>query len=155
MHKSVRDIAAGLIFVLFGLAFAIAASRYPIGTAFRMGPGYFPIVLGGLLVLLGVLVAVEGIIAGEAVPMGAVPWQAIVLILGSILFFGVTIRGLGLVPALFLTVLMAAFASRRTTPLAALLIAIGLTIACVVIFVEALGLSIALLGPWVSPWIGI
>ena len=155
MQRSVRDLAAGLIFIALGLAFAIAASRYPIGTAFRMGPGYFPIVLGGLLVLLGILVAVEGIVAGEAAPIGAVPWPAILLILGSILFFGVTVRGLGLVPSLCVTVLMAAFASRRTTALAALLIALGLTVACVIIFVEALGLSITLFGPWVGPWIGL
>ncbi|HWT31392.1 MAG TPA: tripartite tricarboxylate transporter TctB family protein [Propylenella sp.] len=155
MRKSVRDLAAGLIFIAFGLAFAIAASRYQIGTAFRMGPGYFPIVLGGLLVLLGIMVAVEGVLAGEDTPIGAVPWKALVLILGSIIFFGVTVRGLGLVPSLFVTVLMAAFASRRTTALTALLIAIGLTIGCVLIFVEALGLSIALFGPWVGPWIGL
>jgi len=155
MRKSVRDLAAGLIFIAFGLAFAIAAARYPIGTAFRMGPGYFPIVLGGLLVLLGIMVAIEGVLAGEDNPIGAVPWKALVLILGSIIFFGVTVRGLGLIPSLFVTVLMAAFASRRTTALTALLIAIGLTIGCVLIFVEALGLSIALFGPWVGPWIGL
>ena len=155
MRKSVRDVAAGLIFIAFGLAFAIAASRYPIGTAFRMGPGYFPIVLGGLLVLLGIMVAIEGVLAGEDNPIGAVPWKALVLILGSIIFFGVTVRGLGLIPSLFVTVLMAAFASRRTKALTALLIAIGLTIGCVLIFVEALGLSIALFGPWVGPWIGL
>ena len=106
-------------------------------------------------VLLGILVAVEGIMAGEAAPIGAVPWPAILLILGSILFFGVTVRGLGLVVSLFVTVLMAAFASRRTTALAALLIAVGLTVACVLIFVEALGLSIPLIGPWIGPWIGL
>ena len=60
-----------------------------------------------------------------------------------------------MVPSLFVTVLMAAFASRRTTALAALLIAVGLTVACVLIFVEALGLSIPLIGPWIGPWLGM
>ena len=53
MQRSVKDLLAGLVFIVFGLAFAIAASRYQLGTAFRMGPGYFPVVLGGCLVLLG------------------------------------------------------------------------------------------------------
>ena len=155
MRKSVRDIAAGLIFIGFGLAFAIAATGYPLGTAFRMGPGYFPIVLGGLLVVLGILVAVEGVLAGADVPIGSVPWQALVLILGSVLFFGVTVRGLGLVTSLFVTVLAAALASRRTTLVSALVISIGLTILCVLVFVEALGLTIPLFGPWIRPWIGV
>lgn len=152
MQKSLRDLVAGGIFIVFGLAFAIAASRYQLGTAFRMGPGYFPVVLGGLLVLLGILVAVEGFLAGEGGAIGPVPWRALALILGSILFFGFTIRGLGLVPALFITVLMASFASRRTTIVAALLIAVGLTVACIAIFVEALGLTIPLFGAWLGAW---
>ena len=71
----VKDLLAGLVFIAFGLAFAIAASRYQLGTAFRMGPGYFPVVLGGCLVLLGVLIVVEGIVAGERGAIGAVPWR--------------------------------------------------------------------------------
>jgi putative tricarboxylic transport membrane protein len=150
MQRSVKDLLAGAVFIVFGLAFTIAASRYQLGTAFRMGPGYFPVVLGGCLVLLGVLVVVEGFVAGEKGEIGAVPWKALVLILGAILFFGFTVRGLGLVVSLFLTVLAASFASQRTSVVAALLIAICLTVGCVVIFVEALGLPVPLFGPWLS-----
>ena len=78
-------------------------SRYQLGTAFRMGPGYFPLVLGGCLVLLGVLVVVEGLRGRGEGRDRRVPWRAIVLILGAIIFFGVTVRGLGLVASLFMT----------------------------------------------------
>jgi hypothetical protein len=57
-----RDLLAGGTFVAVGLAFAVASSRYELGSALQMGPGYYPLVLGGLLVALGVGVAVEGLL---------------------------------------------------------------------------------------------
>jgi hypothetical protein len=57
-----RDLLAGGTFVAIGLAFAAAASRYQLGSALQMGPGYYPLVLGGLLVVLGIAVAVEGML---------------------------------------------------------------------------------------------
>jgi hypothetical protein len=149
MQKSLKDLLAGLIFIAFGLAFAYAASTYQLGTAFRMGPGYFPLVLGGLLALLGVIVLIEGVVAGEGGALGGVPWRGAILILGAIMFFGFTVRGLGLAPSIFVTVLLAAFASHRTGVLAALLISIGLTAACLLVFVAALGLPLPVFGPWV------
>ena len=56
------DLLAGGTFVAVGLAFAVASSRYELGSALQMGPGYYPLVLGGLLVALGVGVAVEGLL---------------------------------------------------------------------------------------------
>jgi hypothetical protein len=55
------DLLAGGTFVTVGLAFVVASSRYELGSALKMGPGYYPLVLGGLLVALGVGVAVEGL----------------------------------------------------------------------------------------------
>jgi hypothetical protein len=79
-----------------------------------------------------------------------VPWRAILLVIGGILFFGVTVRGLGLAPALFVAVLLSAFASSRTNPLSALLLALALTAFCALIFVGGLGLPIPLIGPWLN-----
>ena len=148
MQLSAKDFLAGLVFIAFGLSFAYAAWGYNLGTAIRMGPGYFPVVLGGLLVLLGILVLVEAAVAGEHSPTGPVPWRGLVLILGSVLFFGFTVRRIGLVPSLFLTVLLAALSSARTGIVAALVLAAGLTAACTLIFTYALGLPLPLVGPW-------
>jgi hypothetical protein len=115
-----------------------------------MGPGAFPFVLGLLLATFGLATAVKGFLAGEAEPIGPVPWRAIVLIGGGILFFGLTVRGLGVAPAIFGAVLMAAFASSRTRPLAGLAIAAGITALCVLIFVLALQLRLPLIGPWLG-----
>lgn len=149
-QKSTKDLLAGLVFIAFGLSFAYAASGYDLGTAIRMGPGYFPIVLGGLLVVLGILVLVEAAVAGDQGAIGAIPWRGIVLILGAVLFFGFSVRRLGLVPSLFFTVLLAAFSSTRTGIAAALIIAAVLTLSCTLIFSYALGLPVPLLAPWLS-----
>lgn len=150
MPRALKDILAGLAFVAFGLAFAVSATAYEIGTTVRMGPGYFPLVLGGLLVLLGGLILAKGILDGEGGAIGAIPWRALGLILGAVLFFGLTVRGLGLVPSTFGVALMSAFASRRTGVVAALLTTVGLTVLCVLVFVVALSLRLPLVGPWIQ-----
>ena len=150
MHKSLRDFVAGAIFVAFGLAFGIAAYSYDLGTAIRMGPGYFPLLLGGLLTLLGIAVMVEGAMAGEGAELGPVAWRAVVLIVAAIFFFGFTVRGLGLVPTLLIVSLATSLASRRTTPTVAVLIAVGLTALCVGVLAFALGLNPPLHGPWLQ-----
>jgi hypothetical protein len=149
MQRSRKDILAGLAFVAFGLAFAVMATSYDIGTSVAMGPGYFPLVLGGLLVLFGGVIVAKGFLDGEAGAVGAIPWRALVLVLGAVLFFAVTVRGLGVVPATFVAVLMSSFASRRTGVVAALVISVGLTVLCVVIFIVALRLQLPLIGTWI------
>jgi Tripartite tricarboxylate transporter TctB family len=150
MHKARKELVAGAVFVAFGLAFAVASARYEIGTALRMGPGYFPLVLGGVLVLLGIAIIVTGLTAGGDEDLGPVPWRAAALLVAAIVFFGVTVRGLGLVPALVVTTLLSALAAHRTGVVAAVAIAAGLTALCVVIFVTALQLPLPLIGPWLE-----
>jgi hypothetical protein len=148
-QKSLKDLLAGLIFIGFGLAFGYATLGYQIGTAFRMGPGYFPIVLSGIMVLLGVIITVQSFASGpDETPIGGVPWLGLVLILGGIVFFGMTVRGLGLAPALFVTTFLSAYASERTGVLSALLMAAGLVVISLAIFVWALGLPLRVFGPW-------
>jgi hypothetical protein len=149
MPRSQKDILAGLAFVGFGMAFAVLSIGYGIGTTVRMGSGYFPFFLGGALALLGALIIARGFLAGEEGAIGVIPWRAVALILGAIVVFGLTVRGLGLVPSTFLTALMSAFASRRTGLLGALAITVGLTVVCVLIFVIALSLRLPLVGTWI------
>jgi hypothetical protein len=150
MEKALKDALAGLVLIAFGLAFAIGALGYELGSAVRMGPGYVPLALGGILVVIGILVIVEGYLTGEGSPIGPVPWRAVVLLLAAIVFFGLTVRRLGLAPSLFVTALMASFSSRRMGILAAFVIALALTVFCILIFVEALGMPIAVFGRWLQ-----
>ncbi|MYZ48287.1 tripartite tricarboxylate transporter TctB family protein [Propylenella binzhouense] len=148
MPKSVKDLLAGLAFIAFGLAFGYAALGYELGTALRMGPGYFPLVLAGILVALGIGVIVEGMLAGEGGDIGTVPWRGAALILGALVFFGYAVQGLGLAPTLFVTVFLAALASQRTGIPTAALLALALTAFCIAIFVYGLGVTLPLVGPW-------
>ena len=148
MPKAQKDVIAGVIFAAFGLAFAVPSLRYDLGTALRMGPGYFPLVLGGVLVLLGAGIVAQGIFSGDREPLGPVPWRGLIHLTLAVLFFGFTVRRLGLAPALFGAVLLAAFSSKRTTALMAVAMAVGLTALCGLIFVQLLGLPVPLLGPW-------
>ena len=150
MQRIGKDSLAGATFIVFGLAFAIAASRYEIGTALRMGPGYFPLVLGGVLVLLGVLSIAKEFTAPDEDAIGGVPWRSVVTILGALLFFGVTIKGLGVIPALFLTAFLAALGGYKVNLPLALATATGLTVLCYLIFILALQLRLDLYGPWVG-----
>lgn len=161
-----RDLLAGATFVALGLAFAVGASRYELGSALQMGPGYYPLVLGGLLAVLGVGVVVEGLLRRRVahdvtVPdtvaddvtgddedgdeRGPVPWASMALLVAAIVVFALGVRVLGLVPALLVATFLAALAGRRK-PVFAAGVAVGLTALCVLIFVVALQLRLPLVG---------
>jgi uncharacterized membrane protein len=146
-----NDLAAGAVFAAIGVAFGTQAIlSLPVGSALRMGPGYFPLVLAGLLVIAGAAIALRSIGKDTAVnaPM---PWRGLVLLLPAPIVFGAIVRGLGLVAAIALVVLISTFASRRASPRLAILLAVGLTVFCVGVFHYGLGLPIRLFGPWTGP----
>ena len=145
-----RDLLAGGVFVGFGLAFGLTARTYEVGSLGRMGPGFFPLALGGLLVLLGVLIGVQSLAAQRDERSAPVPWRAVVLLVGALLFFGFTVDGLGLVVSVFVTVLVASMAGRDARVGPAALLALSLTAVCAVVFVYLLQLRLPLVGPWLG-----
>jgi hypothetical protein len=149
-RRSLPDILAGGIFVLIGGAFAVGALGYELGTPLRMGPGYFPLLAAAIVTLLGLAIVAKGLIAGEVISFGPVPWRAIAAIVLAVLFFGLTVRGLGFVPASAVTALLTTMASARVRPRTALAVAAGLTVAATLIFVVGLQLRIPVWGPWLS-----
>jgi hypothetical protein len=149
VRRALKDVLAGGIFIVLGLAFAIGSLAYDLGTPLRMGPGYVPLALGIVLAGLGALVIAKGFIAGEGETIGEVDWRAVVLITAALLFFGLTVRGLGVVAALFGATLLATLARSQTPIREALLIATGLTALSVFIFIFALQLRLPLVGSWI------
>lgn len=152
MHSIRIDLAnalCGLIFVAFGAFFGIQSLGLELGTAVKMGPGYAPLVMSGILILLGFVIIVQATrVAGE--PVGPIAWRGMLFILPAPVFFGLTVRGLGFVPALFVTALIATFASRRMRPGLAVLVAALLTLFATLVFSYALGLPFRRFGPWLS-----
>ena len=138
----------GGLFIALGGFFIYQSLNLELGTAFRMGPGFFPLFLAGILVLLGVVIVIQSTqIEGE--PLGPVAWRGLLFILPAPILFGLTVRGLGFVPSLFFTALIACFASQRMKPLTALALSLALTIFSVGVFSYALGLPFQRFGPWV------
>ncbi|XVU22446.1 tripartite tricarboxylate transporter TctB family protein [Actinoplanes sp. CA-054009] len=144
--RSFPDVLAGGIFTLIGGAFIVGSLGYDRGTALRMGPGYFPLLAGAIVTVLGLVILVKGLIAGYPVPFGPVPWRAVAVIVLAIVFFGVFVRRLGFVPTSAVTALLTTLASKRVRPLTAVLVAAGLTAAATLIFVAGLQLRTPLWG---------
>ncbi|MBX3596311.1 MAG: tripartite tricarboxylate transporter TctB family protein [Rhizobiaceae bacterium] len=143
------NLACGALLVAIGMFFAVQSLQMELGTTFRMGPGYFPIVLSGVLILLGVIILVQATrVEGE--PLGAIAWRGMAFILPAPILFGLTVRGLGFIPAIFLAALLASFASHKMTPLAAFILATSVGIFAYVVFLWGLGLPYRPLGPWLG-----
>ncbi|WP_329084176.1 MULTISPECIES: tripartite tricarboxylate transporter TctB family protein [unclassified Streptosporangium] len=149
-RRSLPDVLAGGVFVLIGGAFAVGALGYELGTPLRMGPGAFPLLVGATVAALGLAIVVKGLVAGEVISFGPVPWRAVAAIVLAVLFFGFTVRGLGFVPTSAVTALLTALAGSRVRLLTAVAVAAGLTVAGTLIFVVGLQLRIPLWGPWLG-----
>lgn len=139
----------GAIFVAFGAFFAFNALGMEIGTAFRMGPGFFPLVLAAILVMLGGVIILQAFrVEGEAI--GRFALRGMLFILPAPIFFALTLRGLGFVPSIFLATLIASFASVSMRPLTAVILSAVMTAFSVVVFIYGLGLPFRLFGPWLG-----
>ena len=140
-----RDFLAGLLFiVLGGLAVALARD-YPIGSTMRMGPGYFPTVLGGILLLFGVYVLLRGVRSGDKVK-GEWGYRPLALIALSIVLFGFLLDRAGMVPAIVATLFVAAAAGREFRVKEVILLAVVMTAFSVAVFSYGLKLPYPLLG---------
>lgn len=136
----------GVIFVLLGGAFAVQSAGLELGSAFRMGPGYFPLGLAIVLVLLGGAILFQSLrVQGDAI--GTVAWRGMFFILPAPIFFGLTIRDLGFIASIFATCLIACFASRRMGAVWALLLSAGVTFFAWGVFLKGLGLPFRAIGP--------
>jgi putative tricarboxylic transport membrane protein len=145
--RNAKDLLAGCLFLAFGVAFFILAQDYQLGSARRMGPGYFPVVLSFVLMAIGLATVVRGLVV-PGLPVRDFAPGALALVTASIVLFGLLVERAGLGLAVAALVLAAAPASRNSRPLAALLLAAALGVFCVLVFVKGLGLPFPVLGPW-------
>jgi len=147
--RNPKDFWSGLLFLGVGGAVVLLARNYQLGTALKMGPGYFPTALGGLLAVVGLIAIARSFIRPGAA-IEPFHWKLLLIVLGATLLFGVLVRNAGLIAAVTVLVVMAAFASVYFRWRVAIALTAGLIIFSVIVFVKALGLPIPLIGPWLG-----
>ena len=111
-----RDFGAGIMYMVIGLFFTIVASQYQMGTAAKMGPGYFPFYLGILMTFLGLLVLLQAFSAKAAIErIPKFNWRIIAQITGSVVLYGLLLPRLGFLIAVVVLVFVSASASKEFT----------------------------------------
>jgi hypothetical protein len=108
--RNPKDFFAGLLFVAIGVLDLVIVRSYPLGSASRMGPGYFPRILGIMLVGFGALLSLRGFRSGGEA-MSEWQWRPLVIVLLSVLVWGLTAQRLGLVVASLALVFVSSVAS--------------------------------------------
>ncbi|RJF99400.1 tripartite tricarboxylate transporter TctB family protein [Noviherbaspirillum saxi] len=147
--RNPKDFWSGAIFIVIGLAGVFIGRDYSMGSAGRMGPAYFPTILGSLLAIIGAIAVVRSLLtSGEAV--GKFTIKGMTLVIVSTLLFGILVRGAGLAIAVVLLVMLSGLASIRFKVGPFLIVAVGLAAFSVLVFVKALGLPMPMFGPWLG-----
>ncbi len=147
--KSEEDFFAGVLFAAVGLAFAIGATNYNIGTGARMGPGYFPLGLGVILTILGGIIMLKGMAGKEGAKMGKVALRPLACIIGANVLFGILLGGLpklgipamGLVVGIYGLTIVASLADKQFRLKSVLILATILAIISYGAFVKLLNLQ--------------
>ena len=149
--KSQKDFFSGLMFMGVGVAFAWGASSYTIGTGARMGPGYFPLALGVLLVILGSVITFKALVVetfdGERI--GAFAWRPLIFIILANVVFGAMIGGLpsiglrplGLIVGIYALTFIASLAGDTFKPKEVAVLATILAIVSYGAFIKLLNLQ--------------
>ena len=141
--RAPKDFWAGVMFIAFAAVALYMSRNYSLGTTIRMGPGYFPMLLGGFLALIGAILVVRSlVIAGD--PIGHVRVLPLVVVAVAVVLFGVLLPRLGLALTLPLVIAVSALASVESRRWEVLLLALVLTVFSALVFVYGLRLPIPL-----------
>jgi len=139
--RNPKDFVAGLLFVAVGIAAIVIAANYTLGTAARMGPGYFPRILGILLILLGSALALRGLRL-QGSPLPGWRWRPVLVVLGSVVLFGSIVDVVGLALSTIILIISASAASREFRPKESIVAGIALALLSIGVFVMGLKLQL-------------
>jgi len=135
-----QDFWAGIMFIGVGALAMFVARSYSFGSTLRMGPGYFPSVLGGILILFGIFIMAKGLRISSERIKGRWSIRALIVLPLSVLLFGVFIRHLGFIPALVVLIFGSAAAGEEFKWFEVLLLTAFLTLLSLGVFIWGLGL---------------
>jgi len=149
MIRGTKDFWSGLLYIFFGSTALLVGRDYGMGTALRMGPAYFPSLLGALLILIGAISVIRSFFV-QGTPIGDFALKKLAFVVGSVILFGAIVRGVGLAIALPLLAIISARASSRFGWMPSIAIAAGLTVFCILVFLKGLGVPLPLIGSWLG-----
>ena len=144
--RSVQDFSAGLMFMFLGAGFGLGALKYSMGTASRMGPAYFPSILGWATAILGLIIFLRGFALDSDKP-GRTAWKPLFFVLFAVVMFAYLINNGGLMPAAATLIMLAAYGGPNFKLREALSSVVLLCVAVWLIFSVGLGLPFRL-WPW-------
>lgn len=156
MHvKNQRDLWSGIVFMAFGLAFVYFSRDYNMGTAAKMGPAYFPTVLGGLLVVLGAIISINGISRSggsdqSKVRIDPTGWRELLLILFAVIAFAATLPSMGIIVSIVILIWLASPASHEFKVKDTLIATAVLLTLSYLVFVRGLELQFPFLPKFIS-----
>ena len=141
--RSPKDFWSGVLFVLIGAAALALSAKYSLGTAARMGPGYFPRILGILMIVLGAIIVLRSLrVSGP--PLPGWKWRPVLVILGSVIVFGLVVNWLGLVFSTMLLIVLSSAASTEFRPKEAVISGVLLAALAVGVFIIGLKLQMGI-----------
>jgi len=149
--RNEKDFWSGVLFIVAGLFFALFAQNYEMGTPQRMGPAFFPTMLGALLAVLGVVVAFKGLtVAADDGKVEKFHFGPLAAVLGAVVAFGLLLRPAGLLVALVALMGIASLGSHEMKLRELIPLAIGLALLVLAVFIWGLGLTIPVLPAFLS-----
>ncbi len=138
--KNQEDFWAGLMFAGFGLLAMVISMDYPFGTASRMVPGYFPTVLGGIMLTLGAIVAVMALKSDSEKKIVPFAWKPMIMLSLGFIVFGWGIDNIGFIPSLFVMILVTAAAGQTFKIVEVLILSVALIAGAVGVFIYGIEL---------------
>ena len=142
-----RNFLGGLLLIGFGLGALLIARTYKMGTAFRMGPGYFPSMLASLLIVIGMIVSYLAFRSGEA-KLPKVAWRPLFMVSAAVALFGLMINGAGLLLGTFVMVVVSRLARPGYPWIETVILGVALSVFSGVLFYYGLSIQMPLLPTW-------
>jgi hypothetical protein len=139
-----KDFWSGIMLIAIGAAAMVIARGYRFGSALKMGPGFFPTLLGVILILFGVAIMATGLVSKEKIKE-SLSVRALILLPVALLLFGILMNFAGFVPALVALVFCSAMAGREFKLWEVFLLTIGLSALSAALFIWGLGLPYPLI----------
>ena len=140
--RNQRDFWAGVLFIVTGLIFMVLSRQYNVGTSAKMGPGYFPMMLGGLRAVLGVMVVIPSVLkSAEVLKITKIEPRMVLLVLVAVAVYAFALPKLGFIVALFALIVISSIASHEFNLKTTLISSVILLVFSWLVFVKGLELQ--------------